>query len=265
MLSKLLKSVKAVAKATPKFCAKNSTTLLMIGASVGVVGTGYLAFSSGVKTGRALQAAETLYSDEPVELTRKEKAKIAWTASKGTIIGAATTGALTIGQIISSGIIDIRRQKALSTALALSTEAARTYKDKVIETLGEKKEAELRSKVAQDEEDKDPIGDSYIIETGKGSTLYKDGITKRYFRSDPEWIRKAQEDANGWYLAGEDFISINEWYSMLGLEECEDLDELGWNVDETIKFDIVWICVGDDHEPCGVINYDVSPRYMYHR
>ena len=133
MLSKLLKSVKAVAKATPKFCAKNSTTLLMIGASVGVAGTGYLAFSSGVKTGRALQAAETLYSDEPVELTRKEKAKIAWTASKGTIIGAATTGALTIGQIISSGIIDIRRQKALSTALALSTEAARTYKDKVIE------------------------------------------------------------------------------------------------------------------------------------
>lgn len=265
MLSKILKSVKAVAKATPKFCAKNSTTLLMIGASVGVAGTGYLAFSSGVKTGRALQAAETLYSDEPVELTRKEKAKIAWTASKGTIIGAATVGALTIAQIVSSGIIDIRRQKALSTALALSTEAARTYKDKVIETLGEKKEAEIHSNIAQEEEDKDPIGDKYIIDTGHGNVLYKDGITKRYFRSDPEWIRKAQEEANNWYLAGEDFISINEWYSLLNIEECEDLDDLGWNVDEAIKFDVDWICVGDDHEPCGVIRYHIEPRYQYHR
>ena len=257
MIEKLL----GIGKGVMKCCSKHSTVICMVGATAGVIGTSALAFKAGVKTGRAIGDIEW---EEETELTFKEKAKVAWGEAKGTIISAGAVGGLTIGMIIASGIIDIKRQKALSTGMLFYKEALDTYKESAKEVVGEKKEGEIRSKVAEKVARDDKPDEEIIFSTGEGDTLFKDRISGRYFRADAEWLRQRQNEANMWFLAGEDFISINEWYSLIGLEQLPDLEDMGWNVEETINFELN-AGIGPNSEPYILIDYDISPRYDWGR
>lgn len=54
-----------------------------------------------------------------------------------------------------------------------------------------------------------------------------------------------------------EMILGNEWFD---LEQCEDLNDFGWNVEveveEKVKFDLV-TCLSPDNEPCILINFDI--------
>lgn len=245
----MLTNLKAGVKTAAKWASKHSPEILTAAAALGVVATGYFAYRGGIKVG--LEEAEE-------ELTTKEKAKIIvkemWPA-----VGM---GGLTIAAIISSNIISIKRQKALASAYAITSEAYQTYKRHVIEKLGEKKEDELRGEIAESDVKADPPNDEVIFNTGRGNTLFKDRISGRYFRSDIDFVRRQQVTVNQWLMAGEDWVSVNDWYSLIGLENLEDLDDLGWNVEEGVHFDFN-ACLTPDNEPAIVIDYDISPRYDF--
>ena len=248
MFSRVLR-IGTLAKA---FAIRNSSTILTVGSSAGVAVTAYLAFKAGAKANEEIAVKE----DYGEEVTKKDKAKVI--AKKS--IAPAIAGGLTIGMIIASGIINIKRQKALSAALALSTEAMATYKDKVVETLGEKKEADIRSKIVEDEIRKNPPNETTVYNTGTGDQLFRDG--NAYFRASAEWVRKKQNEANQWYTTGEDFISVNEWYGLIGLEPDDKMEGLGWNIDERINFDFV-AAMTPGGEACLAIVYDIYPRNDY--
>ena len=192
-------------------------------------------------------------------LTKLEAVKVAWKP----YIPAAITGVASIACLISASSVNSKRNAALATAYNLSATALSEYKQKVIETVGEKKEQLVKNKIAEDRVNKEPVNPSTIIVNGNGSTRCFDTITKRRFVSDIETIKRIVNDLNRRMINGEDYISLNEFYYELGLDEVSIGDELGWNVVRgLIELDFS-AQLDTDGIPCIVIDYTVVPKRGY--
>ena len=200
---------------------------------------------------------------EEDNLTPVETLKATWKC----YVPAAVTGAVSVACIIGASSVNARRNAALATAYNLSATALSEYKDKVVETIGEKKEREIRDKVAEEQVQKNPVNSSAIVVTNKGNTRFLDPITKRRFMSDIELINQIINKLNRQMISGDDFISLNDFYYEVGLEPCDIGDDLGWNV----THGLIELCdpphaiVDTDGVPCIVLEYEVAPRRGFNR
>ena len=167
--------------------------------------------------------------------------------------------------LIGASSVNAKRNAALITAYNLSATALSEYKEKVLETVGEKKEQIIRNKIAEDQINKEPVNQSAIIVSGNGNTRCFDMITKRRFISDIESIKRIINELNRRMVNGEDYISLNEFYSELGLDEVSIGDELGWNVTRGLIEANFSAQLDSDGVPCIVIDYIVEPRRGFNR
>ena len=173
------------------------------------------------------------------------------------------TGVSSVACLVGASSVNARRNAALATAYNLSATALSEYKEKVLETVGEKKEQIIRNKVAEDKVNKEPVNPSAIIVSGNGNTRCFDTITKRRFTSDIETIRRIVNELNRRMVNGDDYISLNEFYYELGLDGTKIGDELGWNV-TTGLIDLDFSAQLDtDGVPCIVIDYMLAPKRGY--
>ena len=264
-LSKFFKSVKSnVSKRSPEI-------LTGIGI-VGMVTTTILAVKA---TPRALDlindaAIEKVDNQvksekEPDEMSKKlttiDIIKAAWKP----YIPAAITGTVSIACLIGASSVNARRNAALYSAYKLSETALSDYKDQVIETMGEKKEKEIREKIAQKKVDDQPVAKSEVIVTGTGNVLFLEPVSQRYFTSDIETVRKIINDLNYRLTTGmEEYISLSEFYDEIGLSHTAISDDIGWNInrDGQIAIDMP-ATKTDKGEPCLMLDYHVEPRYDY--
>ena len=182
-------------------------------------------------------------------------------------IPSAIVGGLSIGCVIGASTINAKRNAALATAYAISESALKTYQEKVIETVGEKKEQTIREAVAKDTIEKHPIGNTEIILTGTGETRCLDAISGRRFTTTIQKIQDA-ENALTHRIISEMYISLNDLYDELGLAHTKLGDDLGWNVD-WLDRDMIKLArsaqIDEDGMPCLVLDYQVVPRYGYDR
>lgn len=111
-------------------------------------------------------------------------------------IPAAMTGVSSIACLIGSNAINAKRNAALTTVYTLSEMARNEYKEKVIETIGEKKERTIKEKVDAERIKKDPVSKKEVIITEKGTTLCYDHVFGRYFKSDIDIINRAMNKIN---------------------------------------------------------------------
>ena len=199
------------------------------------------------------------------KLTVVDTVKAAWKP----YVPAAVTGVLSTVCIIGGNAVGTRRTAALAAAYKISETALHEYKDTIIETVGEEKAKEVKEKIAQNKLDKNPVVEKQIIVTNKGTFLCYDSLSGRYFQSDIETIRKAQNDIND-YLFSEDYASLNMFYDFLGLEHTRLGAELGWKIDSgrlQIEFDST--LASDKSQgiapgtPCLVLDYNVAPKYEF--
>ena len=190
-------------------------------------------------------------------LTPVETVKATWKC----YIPAAITGVTSMACLIGASSVNAKRNAALMTAYNLSATALTEYKEKVLETVGEKKEQIIRNKVAEERINKEPVNQSAIIVSGNGNTRCFDTITKRRFISDIETIKRVVNELNRRMINGEDYISLNEFYYELGLTDGSSIgDELGWNVTSgLIELDFS-AQLDTDGTPCIVIDYSVAPK-----
>ena len=197
--------------------------------------------------------------DQSENLRPVEVVKVAWKP----YIPAVIIGVTSVACLIGANSVNVRRNAALATAYNLSTTALAEYKDKVIETIGEKKEKAVRDKIAEDRLKKEPVNQSAIVVSGKGTTRCFDTITKQRFISDIETIRRIVNDLNERMINGEDYISLNEFYYELGIDGTSIGDELGWNITRgKIKVDFN-AQLDSDGVPCIVIDYVIPPEYGF--
>lgn len=210
-------------------------------------------------TPKALILMEERKRDLEMEkLTPIEIIKTTWKC----YIPAVITGTVSIGCLIGASSVNARRNAALATAYKLSETALSEYRDKVVETIGEKKEQTIQEKIDKDHVDKNPVSKSEVIITEKGNTLCYDSISGRYFKSDIEKIKKAVNELNR-KMTYDIYVSLSEFYDELDLDHTLLSDDLGWSIDDGL-IDVSFSSqIADDGTPCIVINYAIAPKYDY--
>lgn len=237
--------------------AKHSPAILMGFGIAGMVTAGILAVK---ETPKALKLIEEKKSEEQTnKLTPVETIKTTWKCYAPAVV----TVSVSIACLVGSSKVNSRRNAALATAYKLSETALAEYREKVIETIGEKKEQTVRESIAKDKLDQDPVSKKEVIVVAKGSTLCYDAISGRYFKSDIDSLKKAENELNR-RMRNENYISLNEFYSEIGLKPLYPLgDDLGWNIDKGY-IDIHFSSqLADDGTPCVVVEFNLAPRYGY--
>lgn len=197
----------------------------------------------------------------PEKISAVDKVKLCWKC----YIPAAVTGLGSTACIIGASSVNARRNAALATAYAISETALKEYQDKVVETIGEKKEQVIREKIDKDHVDKNPVSKNEVIVTQKGNTLCYDYYSGRYFESDIEQVKRAINNLNSAMLR-DDYVSLNELYDELGLSRTGIGDTMGWNIGR-IGRDLVEPCISsqiaDDGRPCIVVSCNPAPKHGY--
>ena len=251
-------NLSAIMKNAQVWMSKHSPEILTGLGIAGMVTTTVLAVKA---TPKALLLIEDrkdeldLYSDEKLPVV--ETLKVAWKP----YIPAAVTGTISVACLIGASSVHLRRNTALAAAYHLSETALGEYKEKVIETIGEHKEKNIRNKIDKDHVEKNPPQNNEVIITGDGDTLCFDYHSGRYFKTSIDKLKKIENTLNS-RLLREDYISLNDLYDELGLSFTQIGDDLGWHVSKgLIEFGFSSQLVNDT--PCLVLNYNVAPQHAY--
>lgn len=238
---------------------------ILIGIGItGMITTTVLAVKA---TPKALLLMEERKKELDVEkLTPVETVKTTWKC----YVPAAVSGVASIACLIGSNSVNAKRNAALATAYKISETAFSDYRNKVIETIGEKKEKTVRDKVSEEQVKNNPVKHTEIIVTGKGKTLFYDNHSGRYFYSDLELIKRAANKLNRDIITDpfDSGVTLNQFYEEIGLSGTATGDALGW----TLSGGLIEIYPsaqmaeeGSEHEgePCLVLNYETPPQYGF--
>lgn len=244
-------------KSTSDTLVKHSPEILTGLGTAGMIVCTILAVRA---TPKALKLIEEEKKEKGVEkLTPVETVKAAWKP----YIPAIAVGTTSVACIIGASATNYRRNAALTAAYKLSETAFTEYREKVIETIGEEKEKEVKSNIAKDRVEKNPVSKSTVVVTGSGNTLCLDETSGRYFYSDKNYIEKIQNDLNRrmlYDICG--YVSLNEFYDELDIDHLDIGDKIGWNTAHMIDIHIEG-GVSDDGRPCLVIMHNNPPKYDY--
>lgn len=240
-------------KGAQQALTKHSPEILTGLGIAGMVTTTVLAVKATPKALRLIEAR----GEE--KLTPVETVKTTWKC----YVPAAITGAASIACLIGANSVSAQRMAALTAAYKISETALTEYREKVVETLGEKKEQLVRDAVAKDKVEKNPASRNEVIITDTGSTLCYDAYSGRYFKSDKDKIMKAINEINSQMLE-DGYVSLNSFYYEIDLPETKIGDNVGWRYDRD-KF--VKPCFSsqltDDGKPCMVVDFMVAPHYHF--
>lgn len=250
-LSNLIKSAKSA-------MIQHSPEILTGIGIAGMITTTVLAVRA---TPKALKLIEEAKEKEQVEkLTPAETVKTTWKC----YIPAAVIGTASVACLIGASSVNVRRNAALATAYKLSETALTEYKEKVVETIGPKKEQSIKDAIAKDQIEKNPVCNNEVIVTDRGNTLCYDAISGRYFKSDIEKIKRIVNELNRHMLI-HDYISLNEFYDELGLDHIPIGDDLGWCITDGFFDPVFSSQLADDGTPCIVLGYSIAPKRDYSR
>lgn len=253
------------AKNTKEAVSKHSPEILTGIGIAGMVTSTVLAVKATPKAMRILEDEKQLRAmdrengvDEcfaPEEISALDTVKLCWRC----YIPAALIGTASIACLIGASSVSLRRNAALATAYKLSETALSEYKEKVVETIGERKEQAIREAIDKDHLEQNPVSQNSVIVTDKGHTLCYDYQSGRYFESDIESIKKAINELNRQMLI-HDYISLNELYDELGLAHVPLGNELGWRVDHGFIEPSFSSHIADDGRPAVVLSYSIAPK-----
>lgn len=244
-----------------KYLSKNSPSILTgLGIGLGVAST-ILAVGATPKAIRLLDEKKAETGKD--KLTVVETIKTAGVCYIPSIISACTGTYC----IVTANARLSKRNAVLATAYALTERDIREYRAKVKETIGEKKEKEIRSKIVKDHIEDNPSTTARIYTPDRGKTLCYDNWSGRYFMSDMETLRRCENELNARVIR-EQFTPLNELYDFLGLDSVKLGEDFGWNYDglhDALIHFSYFSQLDASGNPCLVLDYDVEPYDIYQR
>lgn len=250
-------------KGVGKNVSKHSPEILTAIGVVGMITTTVLAVKATPKALELIEEKKEELNLEPMDnLTAVETVKAAWKP----YIPAVATGVFATGCLIAANSVHAKRYAGLATAYQISTTALNEYREKVVETIGEKKERAVHTKMAEDRVKKNPPSSSQVHLSDHGNTLCYDLHSGRYFESDIDRIKRAMNDLNRRMTTGSEMcISLNEFWNAIGLPSTDIGDQLGWRVDEGL-IDIAFNSfIAENDRPCVTIEYLIPPVYGFNK
>ncbi len=241
-----------IARRVGYFASKHAPKILTCAAIAGVALTAITSHRAGVK------ATKIVLINEP-DATLKERLKLTWQE----YVAPVAFGLVTAITILQLNRVHSARTKAVVALYGLAQTALSEYKDKVKDVLGERKARQMDDDIAKERMEKTPRTNvTQLMECKTGHLCY-DKYTARYFVSSMEELRKIQNDVNDLILR-DLYISLNEVYYMLGLDECELGNELGWGWDTTGQLEFKFSThMTPEGVPCIVLDYTVKPLFDF--
>ena len=256
-------SVTKIFKGIRANISKHSPEILTGIGVVGMITTTVLAVKATPKALELIEEKKEEFELEPEDnLTAIETVQAAWKP----YIPAVATGMFATGCLIAANSVHSKRYAGLATAYQISTTALNEYREKVVETIGEKKERTVHDKIAEKHVKKNPVSSSTVIMNDAGNTLCYDLHSGRYFKSDIDKIKRAMNDLNRRMTVGSEmYISLNEFWNAIGLPSTDIGDQLGWRVDEGMIDIHFGSLITENDVPCITIEYLVPPVYGFNK
>ncbi|MGN1097961.1 MAG: DUF6353 family protein [Clostridia bacterium] len=212
-------------------------------------------------TPKALLLIEEKKEEKDTEkLTVTETVKAAWKC----YIPAATTGVISVACIIGARSVSCRRNTALAAAYSLSETALREYTEKVVETIGEKKEHAVRDAMAKEKIEKNPMSKQEVVITEKGNTLCYDYLSGRFFKNDIDKLKRAVNNLNK-QMINELYVSLNDFYREIGIGGIGIGEDVGWNINRGLIELYFSAQLNEEQEPCVVLEFECQPFYEFQR
>ena len=249
--------LKQTIKSAERVLTKYSPGILTGIGIAGMIGATFMAVKA---TPKALYLIESKKEEAEVEeLTPVETIKTCWKC----YIPATLTTVLSAVCLIGASTVSAKRNAALATAYSISEAALREYQEKVVEVIGEKKEKAVRDAVAKDQIERDPVTKSEVVIIDSNSnTLCYEPLSGRYFKSTIDKIKKAEIKLDR-QMIQEMYVSLNDFYWEIGLDETDLGDKMGWNLSKGYMDLSFSSQLADDGTPCAVIVYGIPPVYDY--
>lgn len=257
--------------------AKRHSPVIMVAmGTTGLVGSAVMAVSATPKAmqlieeekGRInreiyLEAEENGTRVEPIDhLHPLDVIKLTWKCYAPAVI----LGAASIGCIVGGMNVNLRRNAALATAYTLSETAFKEYREKVVDTVGEKKEKAVREEIHKDMITENPPTPQEVIVTDGGSVRCYDAWSGRYFLSDRNTLERVVNELNRKMIDSfGSYVSLNDFYYGIGLEGTTVGEDLGWRLDgdrKLIRIDFD-THLSPDGVPCLVVDFLTRPQYGY--
>lgn len=227
-----LTKLKEAANVVTLFVSEHRTSLMVGGGIAGMVIAGITAVRVTPKASMLLEERRCSKHDAYLEnteanpqLTIKDYIQVTWKYYLPPI-ALATVSA---GAIIFAHKVDRKENAALAAAYAISESRLKEYSEKVLETVGEKKEKEVRNAIDKDRVNNNQPVDSEIISTGQGDTLCMDAWNGRYFYSDIEVLRRAAVDLSRAVL-NDETVTLNDFYDRIDLPQTKNGDFFAWEI-----------------------------------
>lgn len=243
------------------FVVKHEPEILMAMGISGLIFSTIWGIRATFKASKAIN--EYKESKQIDKITPKEAFKLTW---KYYWPVAAST-VLSVPCIIVGNRVSSKRYTALAAAYTISEAALQEYQDATRQVVGDKKVKQIQETVDAKKIDETYRGNSQIIITGNGDSLFFEPLSGRYFKSNWNAISKAANELNAEALGsfgGQ--ITLNSWFARLGLEDTSIGYEMGWDLNgdpnNLISLELT-SHLSEDNIPVGAISYRKKPTILY--
>lgn len=255
------------------FTRRKSPVILTGLAIVGVISTAYSAYKAGPRADKILKAYRKDMKDCHPNDKEAKRAVVGETVKKMIPVMAPPIimSGTTIACVVGSHSVSSRRIAALSAAYTLSESTVKNLNSKMEEILGEKKARAVRDAIMKDKlhetekKDQKLFGDGNIYVPDNGYVLCKDLYTGRTFYSTAEKIKQAIIKCSS-DVQQDMWVSLNDFYMEIGSPQLETVpmgNDLGWNVDDTIRGQLpiyLTALLMEDGKPCLCVDADIQIR-----
>lgn len=259
-----------------KFADRNTPHILTAASLFGLFETGVQAFKAGPKVKEIVEfRSDRMKEIETSDWTDNVKKEERWycnkTSAKQLVLALSPTfltGAATSACIIGSDHVSAKRIATVSAAYTIADTALKEYKEKVVEVVGDKKARSIGEQITKDRVNKtqppEDVSKIPVISSGQ-TVLCKDVYSGRYFYSTAQKIERAVLKLSSECIT-DMWISLNDLYYELGLEQIPMGNDLGWNADDMVQYQLpisTTAVLTEDKQPCLGVDYDVHLRYDY--
>lgn len=198
------------------FFKNNSSTILTVIGSVGVVVTAVMSARDTVKAVKRINYQRG-YQDK--EFNTKEKIKIAAPCYIPTVL----SGVSTILCVCSANKINKNMQKSLTSAYILLDQSYKEYRNSVKKVFGEEGQSDVVKVMSAEHIDEDnlPVQD--------GKDKFFDYFSLQIFESSLSRVLEAERAANE-MLKGQGYVSLRTLYSLMGQPVLGTDNLLGWSI-----------------------------------
>lgn len=231
---------------------KHSPTILTVVGVSGVVITSILSVKA---TPKALMLIEKAKEDKGDNLTIPETIRVAWKP----YVPAVISGLSTIACIIGINYISAKRQASLMSAYVLLDNTFKEYRNKVNDIYGEDADTKVRNELVNSKYDGQ-------ILLNEGEELFFDYNSMQFFISTMDKVLQAESEFLK-ILEYSDYVTMNEYYKILGIPKISTGDVRGWYF---LEYNDPYDCeelefsyeqnVLPDGTPCWIITTNNEPR-----